>query len=250
VNEVTSSSGRGFWFPGRWVGGGSLLLGPLLLLSGVVLRLPFWFSFSPADLARLGAAGTFFPLELAAFERRPTLIAVSYCAFFAGNVLLWPAVVALARLIAERGPGWALWGGTLTLFGLFARTFHAGVDHFAFQLVRAQGVDLATKTVGDTYRGVSYGPYDLVGILGFAVLLGWVILAVGAYRSGVLGLIRAVALGLMALLLQGVLKGSTPMSVVETAGLCLALVPLGVQILRGRAGPGRVDDAYLSVLHR
>lgn len=30
--------------------------------------------------------------------------------------------------------GWGLWGGALATSGLSARTFHAGVDHLAFQL--------------------------------------------------------------------------------------------------------------------
>lgn len=119
------------------------------------------------------------------------------------------------------------------MFGLFARTYHAGVDHFAFQLARLQGLDAATQAVAGAYRDVSYGPFDLVGILGFAVLLGWAVLAIGAYRAGVLGLFRAIALGLMAVLLQGVLKGATIMALAATLGLCLACVPLGVRILRG-----------------
>lgn len=45
-----------------------------------------------------------------------------------------------------------------------------------------------------------------MGVLGFAVLFGWVALAIGAYRSGVLGLVRSMALGSMALLLRGRLR--------------------------------------------
>lgn len=45
-------------------------------------------------------------------------------------------------------------------------------------------------------------------------------------------MIRSVALGLMAALMSGVLKGSTMASVAATTGLCVAPVPLGIQALR------------------
>jgi len=46
-----------------------------------------------------------------------------------------------------------------------------------------------------------------------------------------------VALGYMAALMIGVLKGTTWVSVVATGGLCIALVPLGIQILREAPSP-------------
>src|SRR3546814_18257677 len=73
-----------FWFPGRWVGGLALLLAPILLLTGVVLRIQFPF---------------FFPDQLTAYRNNPTLMFASYSAFLAGNILLWPAVITLARYI-------------------------------------------------------------------------------------------------------------------------------------------------------
>src|SRR5262245_43096504 len=48
----------GFWFPGRWVGGTAMTLGPILIFVGTLLRIQFHF---------------FFPQQLAAFEARPTL---------------------------------------------------------------------------------------------------------------------------------------------------------------------------------
>jgi len=91
------------WFPGRWIGGGSLALGPLLLLIGVVLRIPFNF---------------FFPAQLAAFDGHPVVMAASYGTFAAGNVLLWPGIVTLALLISAKEPSLAVWGGTLAILAL------------------------------------------------------------------------------------------------------------------------------------
>lgn len=69
------------------------------------------------------------------------------------------------------------------------------------------------------------------------LFFGWVVLAVGAYRSGALGLGRSVALGLMSALALGTLKGTEPQSYVAVGGLCLALIPMGVSLLR--EGPRR-----------
>ncbi len=106
------------------MGGASLVLGPLLLLTGVLLRLRFDF---------------FFPAQLSAYGHHPGLMTASYSFVSAGWVLLWPGVVLLAAKIGERFRELALWGGALTVLGLFARAFHAGVDHLAFQLVAVQG---------------------------------------------------------------------------------------------------------------
>lgn len=206
-----------YWFPGRWIGGTTMIVGPLLLLTGVLLRIQFHF---------------FFPQQLAAFQEHSRLITASYSCFLAGNILMWPAVATIATLIGARRPGWALWGGTLVMFGLFARTFHAGVDHLAFQLVRVQDLRLATRAVAD-----SYGAFQIVNGLTAAILFGWVVLAIGAYLSGTLGLVRSIALGLMSTLMIGVLKGSSPMSVAATGGLCVALAPLGIKMLRNQPRP-------------
>ncbi|MBQ0967122.1 hypothetical protein KBY91_13500 [Streptomyces sp. RK23] len=54
-----------------------------------------------------------------------------------------------------------------------------------------------------------------------------------------LGPARAAALGLTAALPLGVLKGTTPLSLVALAGLCAALVPLGWALLRAAPRPSR-----------
>jgi hypothetical protein len=189
-----------------------MVLGPLLLLSGILLRLPFHF---------------FFPQQLAAFQERPDLIVSAYSLFLAGILALWPGIVALAGLIGRSRPGWAMWGGSFVLFGLFARTFHAGADFMAFQVVRTSGVEVATKTVAG-----SYGKFHVVSALNATILIGWILLAIGAYLSGTLGRIRSLALALMAALMMGVVKGSSVTSVVAASGLCVALVPLGIAVLR------------------
>ncbi|MET8682873.1 hypothetical protein ABZV77_01545 [Streptomyces sp. NPDC004732] len=210
---------EGTGFPGRWVGGTSMVLGPLLMLAGASLRARFHF---------------FYPDQLAAYERHPTLMATAYGLFAAGSLLLWPAVAVMAARIGGRSAGWGLWGGGLVMFGLFARAFHAGVDHLAFQLVRSQGVEAATEAVS-----AGYGAFHVFAALNIAILAGWIVLAVGAWRTRVLGPVRAAALGLTAALPLGVLKGTTPLSLVALAGLCAGLVPFGLALLREGPRPSR-----------
>jgi hypothetical protein len=119
------------------------------------------------------------------------------------------------------------------MFGLFARTFHAGVDHLAFQLVNAEGVERATKVVADTY-----GAPHIISALSLLILAGWTILAIGAYLSRTLNIWCAVALALMSALMMGVLKGSSVVSAIATAGLCMGFVPAGIKLLKELPAPG------------
>ncbi|WP_406318874.1 hypothetical protein OHA77_16080 [Streptosporangium sp. NBC_01639] len=219
---TTERTSPAFRFPGRLAEGAGLVLGPVLILAGVLLRVEF---------------GDFFPEQLAAFAGSPVLMTVSYSAFVAGVVLLWPAVAAVTRRIGALHSGWAMWGGGLVTAGLFARVFHAGVNHLAFQLVDVQGLEVAQRAVSD-----QYGAFHVFQPLDIAVFSGWIVLALGAWRAdvfgaGVTGTARCVALGLMSAMPLGVLKGTGPMSVLAAAGLCVALVPLGVRVLRDGSAP-------------
>jgi hypothetical protein len=198
-------------FPGRWLEAASLIFAPLLLLTGILLRIQFHF---------------FFPQQLAAYHVHPLLMTAAYNCYLAGNILLWPAVVSIAKLISESRPGWAIWGGSSVMFGLFARAFHAGADYLAFQMTRIEGVQNATDTIAS-----SYGSFHVVSSLNATILLGWVLLAVGAYLSRTLGLTQSASLGLMSALMIGVLKGSSMVSVISVSGLCVAFVPLGFRLL-------------------
>jgi hypothetical protein len=215
-------------FPGRWLGGTALVLGPLLLLTGVLLRAGHPF---------------FFPDQLRAYAAHPVLMTASYNCFLAGIVLLWPAVLVLARHIGRSRPMWALWGGAFAIFGLFARTFHAGADHLAFQLAADAGPAAATRAVAD-----AYGAWHLMSVFSVAIMTGWIVLAVGARRSGTLGWIRAAALAAAAMLPLGVLKGTTPLSIVAVLGLVIALVPLGVEVLREGPRPSALLVRIFGIL--
>lgn len=207
-----------FWFPGRWIGGVSLLLAPPVLCVAIISRLPFPF---------------FFPEQLKAYQSHPQLMAWSYQLFLMGNLLLWPGILTLVRQIGLIKSRWATWGGAMVIAGLFARTFHAGVDHLAFQLVRLHDWQFASKIIAD-----AYGAFHVVSLFNLFIMLGWIILAIGAYNAQVFGLVQSIALGMMSLLMIGVLKGSAWTSIVAVVGLCIAMVTLGIKVITTDRAPG------------
>ncbi|WP_281975209.1 hypothetical protein [Halobacillus litoralis] len=208
-----------FWFPGRWIGGLSLIIGPLLLLAAALLRIQFHF---------------FYDAQLAAYAHHPVLITAAYSCFVLGCLFLWPGVITLVRFIGRKHPALAVWGGMFTILGLIGRVFHGGIDHMAFQLVNVQSLNLATKAVSDSYQA-----FHIVRYLNGWMMVGWILLAIGAYRSRTFGLIRSVALASMFFLPLGTLKGTRFESTFLILGLCIALIPLGIKVLRDGPPPSR-----------
>jgi hypothetical protein len=166
-----------------------------------------------------------------------------------GTMLLWPAVLELARRIGATHPRWALWGGCLVIFGLFTRIFQYGTDHLAFHVVDSQGLPTALAVIDDYYvawRDVGWHPFRM---LSGAVVVGWVVLAIGAYRSGALGLGRSLSLAVVSILALGTLKGTQiPQSLIAAAGLCIAFIPLGVGLLREGPRPSNRALFWIAVL--
>ncbi len=239
------------WIPGRRLGGMSLILGSVLWALGMFLRfLPLHNgTFTAQQLADFNAQPFAAPGQLAAFQADPTLVITAYGIYLAGVFLLCPAVLALARTIASRCPGLALFGGTFALLSLVSRVYHAGVDHTAFALVKEQGVEFATNFVMGRYADISYGPLNIPVTFSALALAGWPLLAVGAYLSCVFGprkpgktvkettlfilnLAQCAVLAITGFEWLGVLKESDGWYV-ELLLACV-LVPLGVKMLRGR----------------
>ena len=198
-------------FPGRWFGGVCLTLSPLVVLTGALLRIQFHF---------------FAPEQLKAYEAHPVLLTAAYSMYSMGWVFLTFGILLLVHRIDEWNRTWAFWGGALALLGMLNRAFNAGADYMAFQMVKVLGADQAFGVVSDTYTA-----FHVFRYLNASTMLGWPLLAIGAYRAGVLGGVRSSALALMFMLPFGTLKG-TELRSIALLGLCVALVPLGVRTLR------------------
>ncbi|PRX50823.1 hypothetical protein B0I32_13653 [Nonomuraea fuscirosea] len=231
--NAEANLGRRPPFPGRWVSAVSLIGGPTLIMVGTLLRSPFYF---------------FVPYQLVAYTRHPALITAAYVCFAAGFVLLWPAIMALAHRIAVTHPLWGMWGGCLVMVGLFTRTFQYGTDHLAFHLTDTLGLRTMLTGIDGYYLAWRDSVWHPFRSMSGPAFFGWVVLAVGAYRSGALGLGRSVALGLMSALALGTLKGTEPQSYVAVGGLCLALIPMGVSLLREGPPPTRRALVWVVVL--
>ncbi len=219
-----------FWFPGKWVGGSCLILGPAVLLAGILLRVRYNF---------------FFPDQLAAYQQEPLLMTVSYSLFALGNVLLVFGVAALVQQIGKSRPFLASSAGILVIAGLIARTFHAGADYLAFQLVNRFGAEEAAAMVG----GKAYSAFHIFRTANPAILFGWLILAYSVFISREMNPLCAFCIALAAGMPLGVLKGTTYFSIAGAAGLCLAFVPYGIKMLKQgeRVSPLRVALGILAV---
>ncbi|MEU7899250.1 hypothetical protein AB0B45_41150 [Nonomuraea sp. NPDC049152] len=220
------------FFPGRWIGGGTLVLGPVVLCAGFLLRyVSSVTALTPqqqvwAEAQPFAAYG-----QLLAYTSDPALLTLAYAVFALGAVLLFPAFIALAQQV---GGSLAFWGGTLLVAGLFARLYFAGADQTAFQLTEVVGLDQATNAIMKEYVDISYGPWRVPVWASVGQYAGSLLLAVAAWRSGLFGTARALMLLLAGGTWMGVLKGAEIPDVLLTALLCVALVPLGAQMLRER----------------
>lgn len=212
INTEPVQTKETFWFPGPIWGGLSLIVAPILLLVGVLLRVQYHY---------------YFPQQLAAYAEQPVLLTASYSFFALGLLSLWPGFMLLVRRIGNKYSGWAMWAGMLAMVGLFVRLFHEGVNYQAFQLVHVQGLEAATRAITDSYTSW-YAFYPLVYTDNF----GWPVLGIGAYLSRTLGWLPSLLLAMMVAHSSGVLKGTDLNSVVLVSGLCFALVPLGIRVLR------------------
>jgi hypothetical protein len=225
------------WFPGRVIGGLALIVGPVVWCAGLLVRaLAFRTAgFTPDQLAAFDRQPFAVPAQLAAYEVNPVLATAGYGLFAGGALLLVPAIATLARVAAERSPALAYWGGTLMIFGLFARAYHAGVDQTAFQLTELVGVEQTTRMVMDAYVDISYGPWWIPVTASVGQYVGALLLATGAYRSATFGLGRTLLFVWPWTLWGGVLKEADYSDAIATGALCLVLVPLGIRVLRDRA---------------
>lgn len=123
----------------------------------------------------------------------------------------------------------------MVLLGLLARTYHYGVNNAMFVAVETYGVENAVRLVGDLYGTKEW----VIASLNGAIMIGWVVLAVGAFLSRTMPWWRCLGLLLMAGLMIGVLKGTNVVSIIAGVGLVVALVPHGIMTLRAAGRPER-----------
>lgn len=215
-------------FPGPRLAGVAFVLAPFFLAAGAYFLQPtdpdatsYILSYRP-DASRVGLG-----LNL----------------FLTGVVFAALAGVTLARLIAAKRPLLASIGGFLILAWAASAPFFGGIQYVDVPL--ASVVDDATaRTVGEA---AGFIPIPvLVGTIG--LLAGWTTLAVGAWRAGILGIARSVALASVCLVPVAVAFAGQPLlAVVPFVGMAIALVPLGIDLLRSAGGRAATTESGASV---
>lgn len=247
-NHTSPSSALLRWrpFPGRILGGLTLLVGPLLWTSGLFMQ---WLArqsanLTPRELDDLDAEAFAAPMLLVVHSRAPELSTAGWTLLLLGIFLLIPAMICLSQITARRAPLIATLGAGLMILGLGARLFYLGMDATAFNLVERLGPGAATPLFLDGYGDLAYAFWRVPVILSLGTILGSLLIAIAAYRSRSLGLIRCMLILPAGWLGMGVLKEHEP----GFGGLCLALalVPCGVALLRNREPRSRVlvrDDS-------
>lgn len=204
-----------YTFPGNAMTGVCMIAGPILAVVSSASAIGAYHS-GGADFAR---AMTAHPLR-AAINMNVDVVAI---------VLLFFAVMGLAQAIAAVRPRLGRAGGIFTLLGLFGPIFYPGVYFGAFQLATS-GNQAAAATVIDR----SHVSPTVVHLAAPALVIGFILLAIGAAKGGVLSRPRAWALGVTCLIPAGFISGYIVISALAFAGAVVALVPLGIGILRAR----------------
>lgn len=210
-------------FPGPRLSAVAFILAPLLLCVGGVLLMEFEGGEFEEIQQRIAAS--------------PGRAALGVNVFIAGWLLAMICVFALARLIAQRRPVLAAFGGVLAVFGLVVSLSFSGIA--TFENAIAQYPDRAVAAEVNAL----VEPAPILFALLPGIPLGWILLAVGAWRANVLGPARAVLVAGPALMPIGAIGGVAFLLPVAFAALAVALVPLGIQILLAGSAPGAPERA-------
>lgn len=199
-------------FPGPRVAGVALIIAPLLMVVAAFFLMEF-------------EGGT--PEELMTRRaEQPLRSELGANVIILGWATMTIALFALARLVAARKPTLATVGALLAFAGICVSLVFSGIASIEHGLSLMDDRAVALQA-----NEVVMPPLVLVFMLP-GVILGWPILAIGAWRAGVLGPARAVALAGTAGLPIGPILGFAAALPVVFLLNAIALVPLGIDILR------------------
>lgn len=201
-------------FPGNLVTGVCMIVGPVLGVVASALAVGIYDAHGPTFIANMAAhhvrAGWGLNLGPAAM----------------GLMIL--AVIGVAQRIASVHPRLGRAGGILTVLGLLGPIFFEAIYWGAWHLtVPAQ--QAAGAYMSDQSQVI---PGTIMNVSGPAIVLGFILLGVGAAKAGVLDRTRATLLGLTCFIPFGFISGHILISAVAFACTSLALVPLGARTLR------------------
>lgn len=209
-------------FPGPAISGISLIAAPILGAIGSALAIGVY-HFKGADM-------------IAGLARHHARATAGINLAVTATVLMVFAVAAIAASIAARRRSLGRAAGGLTIVGLAGPVYFEGM-YWGASFLTAPRFQAAGAHLID---GTNQIPNTIVNLSGPALIIGFILLAVGTVKAGVLPRSRAVCLGAAALLPVGFISGYIVVSAVGFAVASVALVPLGLRTLRLRARSGQV----------
>lgn len=204
-------------FPGRVVTGTCMVVAPVLAVIGTVL-----------GIGTYHAKGVDFVSGMVA---HPHLGNVAMQTAEAAMVLMIIAVAGLAGMVAVTRPGWGRTAGVLTIIGLCGPISFESLYWGAWHITDTPAHRAAAALMMDRAQMI---PRTVMNVTGPALVIGFVLLAIATAKAGVLDRPRAVSLGITALIPVGFITGHLAISAVGFLGTAVALVPLGVGLLRRR----------------
>lgn len=201
-------------FPGSMVTGVCMIAGPLLTIVALALSIGAY-KFKGADMMAAMAehhVRGWFALNLSVVSM----------------IVILVAVIGLAQLISARKAAWGHWAGLVAVVGLAGPIFFEGIFWGSYQLT-----DPAYQEAGaHLIDHANVIPSTLMNISVPCVVLGWILLGIGAYKAGLLPKTRAICLGLTCLLAPGLAAAIVPLGIAAMVFLAIAIVPLGIELLR------------------
>lgn len=147
-----------------------------------------------------------------------------------GIFMMMLAVVGLAGMAAVRQPRLARFGGAATLLGLCGPIFFVAIEFAGYQLSGPKYLSAGAYM----YDQANMVPRISLNICGLGLLVGFITLAIAAYRAELLAKMPAILFGFTALLPIGFIGSVLPVSAVGFVACAVALVPLGRGLLARR----------------
>ncbi len=205
---------------GAHLTGASMVAAPILLMAGAALLIGIYEG-SPAE-------------RLAAFADNEARATVALNIAIAGVVLTVFAVAGIAAAVTPTHPHLGRTGGALATIGLFGPAFFLGIDYLGIELA-----GMADRAAAATALENGETTPNIVNLAGPALVFGFILLAIGTARAGVLPRSRSWALGLTALAPVGLISGIVVISVVAWIAFGIAVIPMGIRLLRVRPADTR-----------
>jgi hypothetical protein len=158
-------------------------------------------------------------------HRAPAIAYVNL--FVAAQGLLAFAWLRMGAVVARGSRRLGLVGGTLLAFGMTVMVVYNGIVLSMAYVAQAPSTDQLVTPIDDLFAVPNTG-----SLSPFLIVIGSICLAVGAFRSGVLPKVQALAIGLFALVPVALLGGVRPLLIVSAVAAIAGLAPTGIRELR------------------